>query len=394
MSEPELTLAPGREKSLRRRHPWIFSGAVGRLAGRAEAGDVVIVRSADGQFLAKAAFNPASQIVGRVWSFEEEPVIDEELVRGRVRRAIAGRAGLRDHTNACRLVYSEADGLPGLIADRYASFVVCQFSSAAVERFRSAIIDELSILPGVTCVYERADSKMRRREGLAPSLGVKWGELSGTTVEMTEGPWRFAVDVAKGHKTGFYLDQRDNRRAVAALSRSGARVLNLFCYTGAFSVAAFSGGASEVISVDSSRPALDGAAVNLAANGYDSGTLVEADAFEELRRMRDGRERFDLVIIDPPKLAQNDAQVSRATRAYKDLNWLAFRLLVPGGHLVTFSCSGSVSEDLFQKVVAGAAVDAGKDAFIEQRLRQPTDHPVSIHFPEGAYLKGLVLRVA
>ncbi|HEX9258148.1 MAG TPA: class I SAM-dependent methyltransferase [Acidimicrobiales bacterium] len=394
MSPPALVLRPGRERSLLRHHPWVFSGAISSVSGSPGPGDTVAVLSAAGRWLAWAAFSPASQIQGRVWSFDQDETVDADLVTRRVERAAALRSDLAARTDAMRLAFSESDGLPGVVADRYGEVVVVQLLSAGAERWRAELVAAFAGLPGVLAVVERSDAESR--EGLRERSGLLHGrpvEGERTIVEdALEQPWRFLVDIERGHKTGFYLDQRDSRRAVAALAPR-RRVLNMFGYTGGFSVAAYRGGATEVQTVDSSAPALALAVRNLSLNGCPTGAIVEADAFEHLRALRRAGEQFDLVVLDPPKLAHNEGQVQKATRGYKDLNLQALGLLRPGGHLVTFSCSGLVSEDLFQKVVFGAALDAGREVQIVGRLTQPSDHPVLLTFPEAGYLKGLVCRV-
>ena len=326
--------------------------------------------------------------------------MDEALVLGRLERAVAARADLERSTDAVRWVFSESDLLPGLVVDRYGAAAVTQFHTAGIERWRRPVVDWLAARPGVAAVLDRSADDTRRREGLDPGGGHQAGRPLDDVVEIVErGPaggddgraWTFRVDVAHGHKTGFYLDQRDSRRVVAALA-AGRRVLDVFAYSGGFAVAAGRGGAAEITAVDSSAPALVLAGANLAANGLDGATLVEADAFRDLRARRDAAERFDLIVVDPPKLAPTAASVPRATRAYKDVNWLACRLLERDGLLVTFSCSGAVSAELFQKVVFGAALDAGAELTIVGRLGQPADHPVLLAAPETEYLTGLVCR--
>jgi 23S rRNA (cytosine1962-C5)-methyltransferase len=398
VGEPSLVLAPGRERSVARRHPWIFRGAVASVSGEPGPGDTVAVVSARGRLLARAAYSPTSQIVARIWTWDEDERVDDALIAGRVQRAAAARADLATRTDACRLVFAESDGLPGVIADRYGPFVVVQLSSAGAERWRGAVAASLAGLPGVEGVYERSDLDVREREGLDPRAGALAGDEPPPLVTVSErastgaAPWRFDVDLRAGHKTGFYLDQRESRRVVSELA-AGRRTLDLFSYSGGFSVAAAAGGASEVTSVDSSRRALELASANRERNGV-GGPVAEADVFSHLRLLRDRGERFGLIVLDPPKLAPTAAHVQRATRAYKDLNLLAIKLLRPGGVLVTFSCSGVVSEDLFQKVVFGAALDARRDVQIVGRLSQASDHPVLLSFREGAYLKGLVCRVS
>ncbi len=388
-----LRLRTGKERSLRRRHPWVFSGAVDRLQGAAGPGDTVRLEAAGGAFLAWAAYSPASQIVGRVWSFAEDDVIDSAFIAARVAASVEARFSLRARTDAVRLVFAESDGLPGVIIDRYGPVAVAELTTVGADRWRDAIADACLSLNGVESVYERSDVEVRAREGLAERTGLLRGVEPADLVEMHEDGMTFAVDVRRGHKTGFYLDQRESRAAVRSLA-VGRRVLNVFGYTGAFSVAAWKGGATEVVTVDSSGPSLRLAAENLARNDCPVTGLVEADAFTELRRLRDAGRRFDLVVVDPPKLIHRQHQVDKGARAYKDLNWLACRLLAPGGMLVTFSCSGLLSPDLHQKIVADAALDAGRDAQIVGRLHQASDHPVLLSVPESQYLKGLICRVA
>jgi len=390
---PTVVLLPGKDRSLRRRHPWVFAGAVGSVRGTPAPGSTVRVVAADGSFLAWGAYSPASQIVVRVWSFVETDRIDADFIAARVQDAAASRADLAHRTDAARIVFAEADLLPGVIIDRYGPVVVMELTTAGADHWRDAIADACLSLDGVTSVFERSDVDMRMREGLEMRTGLLRGSEPPERVMVHEDGAQFAVDVRAGHKTGFYLDQRESRSAVRSLS-GGRKVLNVFAYTGAFSVAAWRGGASKVTTVDSSGPALAIAAENLQANGFPTKSIVEADAFAELRRLRDAGSTFDLVILDPPKLVHNKAQVERGSRAYKDLNWLGMRLLNPGGILVTFSCSGSVSAELHQKIVADAAVDAARDAQVIARLHQASDHPVLLSFPEGQYLKGLVCRVS
>ncbi|MEO8696761.1 MAG: class I SAM-dependent rRNA methyltransferase [Acidimicrobiales bacterium] len=389
--ESTLSLRPGKERSLARRHPWIYSGAVERLRGHGEPGDVVVVRDSTGRVLGRAGYNAASQIVGRMWTFDDA-VVDDSFVAKRIEAAAARRRSLDDVTNAARLVYSESDGIPGLIVDRYDDVVVLQFTAASAERWRGVIVDVCRSLDGVNSVFERSDLDVRKLEGLPPATGLLAGAEPPAYVEIVEHGCRYLVDVRRGHKTGFYLDQRENRRLVAQ-SAAGCRVLNLFCYTGAFSVAAMRAGAASVVSVDSSAHALEIAGNNADLNGVTAAEWVKADVFTYLRELRDAGTTFDLIVLDPPKLAASAAQVRRAARGYKDLNWLAFRLLAPGGHLATFSCSGLMDTDLFTKVVAGAALDARREVAVVAHLDQASDHPVLLSFPESAYLKGLMLCV-
>jgi 23S rRNA (cytosine1962-C5)-methyltransferase len=392
----EVRLKPGKERSLRRRHPWVFSGAVGTVRGAPAPGDTVRVESADGTFLAWAAYSPASQIVARVWSFAEADVIDAAWIAGQIQRAANARADLANRTDAARLCFAESDGLPGVIVDRYGPVAVLELTTAGADRWRDAVAAVVAHLPGVQTVYERSDVEVREREGLGPRTGLLRGPEPPEppeTIAIREDGLRMGVDVRTGHKTGWYLDQRDARTTIRRLAE-GRRVLNVFGYTGGFSVAAWAAGATAVTTVDSSGPALALAAANLTRNGFPTTGLVEADAFADLRRRRDAGEQFDLVILDPPKLVHRQHQVDRGARAYKDLNWLALRLLAPGGLLVTFSCSGLLSADLHQKIVADAALDAERDAQIIGRLHQAGDHPVLLSFPESQYLKGLICQVA
>ena len=392
---PRLVLKPGREKSLRHRHPWVFSGAVDRVEGAPEPGATVALVAHDGAPLGWGAFSPDSQIRARAWSFDAADCIDEAFLAHRLERAVARRAGLRDaRHDACRLVHSESDGLPGLIVDRYGDVAVMQVLSAGAEKWRSFWPGALAKAAGVTAVYERSDAEVRTLEGLAPRTGPVLGDPAGT-VAMREAGIAYEVDIVRGQKTGFFLDQRDNRALAATLAKD-ASVLNLFCYTGGFTLAALAAGAAETLSVDTSEEALEAGRRGVVANGLDSSRArwVNADVFAYLRRLRDEGRKFSLVVVDPPKFAPTEKHVERAARAYKDINLWAMKLLAPGGHLLTFSCSGAIGPELFQKIVAGAAADARADLEIRGRLAASRDHPVSIHFPEGEYLKGLWLTAA
>ena len=380
-----------------RRHPWIFSGAIARLADNVEAGETVRVTSHDGAFLAWAAVSPKSQIRARVWSFGEQEKINADLFAARIARARAARddmPAMHDPLAGIRLVHGESDGLPGVIADRYADTLVVQLLTCGAEHWREAIADALSAHSGCRNIYERSDADVRALEGLAPRVGALRG-APAAQVEICEGPrrLRFLIDLESGQKTGFYLDQAENRALIADLA-SAKSVLNCFCYSGAFTIAALAGGAANVLSIDSSAAALALLERNLALNACDAGrsAVLEDDVFKALRGLRDAGKSFDLVILDPPKFAPTAAHAERAARAYKDINLLAFKLLNPGGRLVTFSCSGGVDSALFQKIVAGAALDAHAEMQIERRLAAAPDHPVLLSFPEGDYLKGMVCR--
>jgi len=389
-----VVLKRGREKSLKRRHPWIFSGAIERVQGKPQAGETVRVLGGDKTVLALAAYSPSSQIRARVWSFEPATEIGPEFLRERLARALALRDSLpaARHTNALRLVHGESDGLPGLVVDRYADVLVAQFLAAGVERWRDALLDALAELAGGEAIYERSDAEVRALEGLAPRTGFARGNRDAKRCPIIEYGLNFRVDVEEGQKTGFFLDQRENRQRMRALA-SGRDVLDAFSYTGGFAIAALAGGAKRVLALESSLPALEVARENLAANPYDASRVEfrQADVFAHLRELRDRGARFDLVVLDPPKFAPTAAQAQNAARAYKDVNLLALKLLAPGGLLATFSCSGGVSGELFQSIVAGAAVDAGVEGKILERYGAAADHPVALEFPEGDYLKGLLI---
>jgi 23S rRNA (cytosine1962-C5)-methyltransferase len=392
---PKLTLKPGRERSLLRRHPWIFSGAIAEVHGAPHTGDTVDVRAADGRFVAWAAYSPASQIRARVWSFDETEIPGPDLFERRIAAALALRRAEipLETTDALRLVHGESDGLPGLVADRYADTLVVQLVSAGCERWRETLIETLRGQSGCARVYERSDTEGRELEGLAAKTGLIAGTAADRPLKIVEHGIRYEVDAAAGQKTGFYLDQRDNRRRVGLLA-DGREMLNCFCYTGGFALSALAGGARSVLSIDSSGPALELAKRNLALNGVEAGRAewLEADVFGALRKLqREGRQ-FDFIVLDPPKFAPTPKDAERAARGYKDINLNALKLLRRGGMLATFSCSGGVSPELFQKIVAGAAADAGASLLLRERYRAAPDHPVRIEFPEGEYLKGLLLE--
>ncbi|NOU00136.1 MAG: class I SAM-dependent rRNA methyltransferase [Gallionella sp.] len=435
-SPAAIILNPGREKSVLHRHPWIFSGAIKQMDGAPISRDTLPVRSAQGEFLAWAAYNPDSKITARIWSWREDEIIDAAFFRKRIESALAARVSFSNisqekkwpafplpqgeglkvegthindssltptlsrrereatQNNGMRLIHAESDGLPGLIVDQYGDVLVMQIGSAGAERWRDTCADILQELCNPICVYERSDSDSRLLEKLDKRNGVLRGSLPNS-VEVIENGLRFKVDVAEGQKTGFYLDQRNNRALTETLARD-KDVLNCFCYTGGFSLYALRGGAKSVLSIDASADALSIAQENLIANGLDTtrAEWQEADVFQALRTLRDQGRKFDLIILDPPKFAPTAAFAEKAARGYKDINLLGFKLLRPGGVLATYSCSGGISDDLFQKIIAGAALDAGVDAQIVHYLHASADHPVLLSFPEGAYLKGLVLRIS
>jgi 23S rRNA (cytosine1962-C5)-methyltransferase len=392
-----VRLKPGKEKSLLRRHPWVFSGAVAHLQGEPAAGDTLAVISAKGDFLGWGAYSPHSQIRVRIWAWEQPTRVDADFFYRRLQGAIAARQSIPDlqAAQALRLVHGESDGLPGLIVDRYADTLVLQCLSSGPEAWLETIADQLCDLTGCRDLYERSDVDVRQLEGLPERVGPLRGSEPPDRIHIREGQCRYAVDVRKGHKTGFYLDQRLNRLRVGQLA-AGQQALDCFSYSGGFAVAMLANGAQSVLRLDASQDALALGDENLALNGFDpqKSPSLQGDVFQVLRTFRDQGRSFDLIVLDPPKFAPTAAQAQRAARGYKDINLLAFKLLRPGGFLATFSCSGGIDAGLFQKIVAGAALDAGVQAHIIDRLQQGPDHPVALNFPEGAYLKGLVLRVS
>jgi len=387
-----VKLREGKERSLLRRHPWVFEGSI--AGGKADSGETVRVESHDGRFLAWAAYSPSSMIRVRAWSFDEAERIDRAFFERRIAAALTIRARLPIASDGVRLVHGEADGLPGLIVDRYADVLSVQFLAAGTERWKATIADLLLAATGLARLYERSDSGVRQLEGLPAATGWLRG-AGGTETTIREHDWRLTLDVAEGHKTGFYLDQRDNRRLFAdAVRQFGVqRVLNCYCYTGGFSVAALAGGAAHVASVDSSAPALARARAHVELNGFDASRheTIDADVNHTLRDALTHGRRFDAIVLDPPKFAPTAAHAERASRAYKDINRLAFKLLEPGGLLFTFSCSGGIGAELFHKIVAGAGLDAGADGLVYARVGAAPDHPMTVTFPEGEYLKGLMI---
>ena len=393
----DLILKSGNDRSVLRRHPWIFAGSVERLEGRARPGDTVLVMDSRGKPLARAAWSPESQIRARVWSFDPEQSIDHAFIKRTVAASVARRAvhPWLAGQDGVRLIHGESDGLPGVIADRYGPVVVVQLTSAGADKWRDAIVAGLVQATGCSAVYERSDSDVRKLEGLGPVTGLVYGAMPEGALTIVENGVRMEVDVAGGHKTGFYLDQRENRLLTGRLA-AGRDVLNCFCYTGGFSLQALAGGAKSVVSIDSSGPALATAARNLALNPQlDAGRAEwrEDDVFQALRTLKTEGRKFDLIVLDPPKFAPSAAHAERAARAYKDINLLGFRLLNPGGILMTYSCSGGIGLELFQKIVASAAADVGIEARILHRLSAAPDHPVGLAVPEGEYLKGLACQV-
>ncbi len=392
----QLILLPGKERSAFKHHPWLFAGSVGRLEGRARPGDTVDVLADNLRPLGRAAYSPKSQIRARFWTFDAEESIDDAFFKRRIAAAVALRQALPElrGQQGLRLIHAESDGLPGVIADQYGDTVVVQLTSAGADKWRSAIVAGLVKATGCARVYERSDSDVRGLEGLGPTTGWLHGETPSTPLSIDENGVRLAIDIAGGHKTGFYLDQRENRALLGQLS-AGKDVLNCFCYTAGFSLQALAGGAKSVLSIDSSGPALAQGQANLALNPTlpsDRAQWQEADVFQALRDFRKAGRTFDLIVLDPPKFAPSAAHAERAAKAYKDINILGFRLLRPGGFLMTYSCSGGVGLEMFQKIIADSALDAGRNARIVRRLSGAADHPVALNFPEGEYLKGLLVQ--
>lgn len=392
----KLILKKGREKAILRHHPWIFSGAIKAIEGHPDLGETIAVYDAHGQFLAWAAYSPNSQIRARIWTWDETQAIDQDFFRDRITAALKLRESLinPEKTNAYRLIHAESDLLPGLIVDRYDKALVVQILSAGIERWREDIVDILVDLIHPECIYERSDVAVRELEGLKERTGILFGELSQQPMKIKENDLNFWVDLATGQKTGFYLDQRDSRQFCRGIAQEKT-VLNCFAFTGGFSIYALAGGAQSVLSIDSSEEALALARENIALNNLpqEKCDWIVGDVFEELRLLRDQGRQFDLVILDPPKFAPTASQAQKAARGYKDINLYGFKLLKPGGILLTFSCSGGIDAAFFQKIVADAALDAEVDAKILYRLGQSPDHPTHLAFPEGTYLKGLVVRV-
>ncbi|MGP0920770.1 23S rRNA (cytosine(1962)-C(5))-methyltransferase RlmI [Serratia sp. CY81166] len=391
-----LFLAKGREKSLLRRHPWVFSGAVQRVEGKALSGETIDILDSQGKWLARGAYSPESQIRARVWTFQQDEEINIDFFIRRLQQAQSWRdwVAQRDGLDGYRLIAGESDGLPGITIDRFQNFLVLQLLSAGAEYQRPALLSALQHCYPECSIYDRSDVAVRKKEGLQLAQGPVLGDLPPELLPITEHGMKLLVDIQQGHKTGFYLDQRDSRLAARNYS-AGRRVLNCFSYTGAFAVSALMGGCAQVISVDTSQAALDIARQNVELNKLDlnKAEFVRDDVFQLLRNYRAQGEKFDLIIMDPPKFVENKNQLASACRGYKDINMLALQLLNPGGILLSFSCSGLMPTDLFQKILADAAVDAGRDVQFIEQFRQAADHPVIATYPEGLYLKGFACRV-
>ncbi len=391
-----IVLKPERDRSIRLRHPWIFASAIGETIGNPQPGETVLVKSVKNESLAVASYSPGSQIRCRVWSFDPNEVINKDFFASRIKRAILLRRQFisEGETNAYRLIHGESDELPGLIVDQYGDVLVIQVLTAGMEVHKEIILDCLVELIHPASIYERSDVDVRQLEGLEDHKGLLYGKEVPSSIEIQENGLKFYVDIVNGQKTGFFIDQRKNRQALLPLVK-GKSVLNCFCYTGAFSVYALAGGAESVLSIDSSESALGEVSRNVELNHLpmSRSEIMAADIFKVLRKFRDQARSFDVIILDPPKFAPTIAQAEKAARGYKDINLLAFKLLNPGGILFTFSCSGGISRDLFHKIVSGAALDAGVNARIVGQLSQAPDHPISVYFPEGFYLKGLICQI-
>jgi len=388
----QVILKQGREKSVKRLHPWIFSGAIQKVVGSPGPGETVELLTAGGQFMGRGAWSPESQMSVRMWSFTEAE-IGPDFFRRKIEEAIALRKPpvISADTTGIRLIHSESDGLPGFTVDRYSDYLVCQISTAGAEYWKDTLVTILREVVHCKGVFERSDLSVRKKEGLGESVGLLWGEEPPEVIEINEDDRKYEVSIRTGHKTGFYLDQRDNRSLVGSCSKE-REVLDCFSYTGGFAVAALTGGARQATLLDSSGPALAQANLNIRLNGISENkyTLMEADVFQALRKFRADNRLFDLIILDPPKFVESRNQIDKGARAYKDINMIAMQLLKPGGFLFTFSCSGHIEDLLFQKIVADAALDAGRELKILRWLSQAPDHPVIASFPEGKYLKGLM----
>lgn len=388
-----VILKKSADKFIKRRHPWIFSGAIEKIGGNPSNGDTVQIFTSNKTLIGFGSFSPSSQIRVRVWSFNPEEKIDSDFFRKNIVEAKSLREKILDttKTNAYRIINAENDGLPGLIVDHYGEYLVCQFLSSGTEFYKKILVGELYDIIKPKGIYERSDVDVREKEGLKPAKGLLRGKEPEELAEVVENGLKFLVDIRNGHKTGFYLDQRDNRKLVSEIAKH-KNVLNCFSYTGGFSVYSMIAGAKSVTQVEASKSALETANKNIELNELNPSSVenINDDVFNVLRKLRDERRTFDLIILDPPKFAESASQVQKASRGYKDINLLAIKLLNPGGVLFTFSCSGHISRELFQKIVSDSALDAEREVKIIKQLTQSADHPVSANFPEGLYLKGLV----
>jgi 23S rRNA (cytosine1962-C5)-methyltransferase len=392
----DVILKKGKEKAALQRHPWIFSGAIDKVKGAPENGEIVKVFAADKSFLAYGYYNSQSRVAVRLLEWEEETTVDKDWYQQKLRNAIASRAHVlnNEDTNTCRLVFSEADYLPGLIVDKYADFLSLQILSAGIENVKGDIIDILRAELNPSGIFDKSDANARTHENLEVSQGLLWGENPPEFIEVKENGMRYHINIADGQKSGFYCDQRDNREILAAYTKD-KEVLDCFCYSGGFTLNSLKHGAKHVTSVDSSALAIETLKHNLGLNGFteDQQTSIQSDVNKQLRAFKEEGRTFDVIILDPPKYAPSRSALDRAARAYKDLNRLGMLLLNPGGILATYSCSGAVDLETFKQITAWAALDAGKEVQVIKQFHQPEDHPVRISFPEGEYLKGLLVRV-
>ncbi|MGQ9799761.1 MAG: class I SAM-dependent rRNA methyltransferase [Ignavibacterium sp.] len=393
---PVVILKKGKERLVHSKHPWIFSGAIEKIENVKQNGETVVVKSFDGNELALGAISLHSQIAVRIWSFDVNQKIDEDYFAERIQSAIELRNKIinYDQTNVYRLINSESDLIPGLITDVYSDFAVCQFLSAGAEFWKDKIVEILKQKLNLKNIYERSDTDSRRKEKLEERTGILSGNEPPDLVEVIENNLKFLVDIKSGHKTGFYIDQRDNRKTLSEFAKDKS-VLNCFSYTGGFSLYAQSSMAKSITNIDSSASALNILSKNFSLNNFSSDQVenIEGDVFQVLRKFRDQRRTFDLIILDPPKFAESSSQINKAARGYKDINLLAMKILNPGGFLFTFSCSGHITQELFRKIVDDAAIDSGRSVKFVKQLTQSADHPVLSSFPEGLYLKGLVCEV-
>ncbi|MEJ7556919.1 MAG: class I SAM-dependent rRNA methyltransferase [Pedobacter sp.] len=391
----DIILKKGKEKAAILRHPWIFSGALDKIKGSPANGEIVAVWSASQEFLAYGYFNDQSRVALRLMEWDQNVTIDESWYAQRLEKAIASRARLlNENTNTCRLVFSEADLLPGLIVDKYADFLSVQILSAGIENNKETIINILRNILNPKGIFDKSDAGARKHENLEPAEGLLWGEQPPEFIEVKENGIVYHINIAEGQKSGFYCDQRDNREILAAYT-TGKTVLDCFCYSGGFTLNSLKAGASHVTSVDSSALAIETLRHNLGLNGFSESlqSSIQSDVNKQLRVFKEENQKFGVLVLDPPKFAPSRSALDRAARAYKDLNRLGMLLLEPGGILATFSCSGAVDMETFKQIIAWAALDAGREVQIIKQFHQPEDHPIRMSFPEGEYLKGLLLRV-
>lgn len=391
----DIILKKGKEKAAILRHPWIFSGALDKIKSKPANGEIVAVWSASQEFLAYGYFNDQSRVALRLLEWDQEVTIDEAWYTQKLEKAIASRAHLlNENTNTCRLVFSEADFLPGLIVDKYADYLAVQILSAGIESVKETIINILRSILNPKGIFDKSDAGARKHENLEPEQGLLWGEEPPEFIEVKENGVTYHINIADGQKSGFYCDQRDNREILAAYTQ-GKNVLDCFCYSGGFTLNSLRAGAAHVTSVDSSALAIETLKHNLSLNGFSDAlqTSFQSDVNKQLRVFKEENRKFDVIVLDPPKYAPSRSALDRAARAYKDLNRLGMLLLEPGGVLATYSCSGAVDMETFKQIIAWAALDAGREVQIIKQFHQPEDHPIRMSFPEGEYLKGLLLRV-